>query len=309
MRIAFLGTPEFAVPSLTMLYENGHTLALFTQPDRPVGRHGVLTPPPAKVFARTHDIPVYQFEKIRSAEGIAALSGFAPDLMVTAAFGQLLSKANLDVPRLGCINVHGSLLPRYRGAAPIQWSIIDGCRKTGITTMFTDIGMDTGDILLSETVSIGENETSGELYERLADVGAHVLHETLSQLEVGTLLRIPQDTRLATKCPPLRKEDGRLDFSQNVQQIHNRVRGVNPWPGAYAQLGDAMLKIWETRKTDDLSVCFPVGTLSEDKRGQRLFVQCADGLLEITSLQLAGGKRMSADSLMRGKTLAGQKLL
>ena len=168
MRIAFLGTPEFALPSLKMLIESGHELAVFTQPDRPIGRHGKPVPPPVKVLAEEHNIPVYQFEKIRSDEGLAALQEFAPDLMVTAAFGQLLSQANLDVPKYGCINVHGSLLPKYRGAAPIQWSVIDGEAETGITTMMTDIGMDTGDILMKSTTPIDPEETAGELYGRLA---------------------------------------------------------------------------------------------------------------------------------------------
>ena len=168
MRIAFLGTPEFALPSLDMLQKSGHTLAVFTQPDRPVGRHATLTPPPTKAYALSHGIPVYQFEKIRLPEGVAALSAFEPDLMVTAAFGQLLSAENLAIAKYGCINVHGSLLPKYRGAAPIQWAIIDGETETGITTMMTAIGMDTGDILLVDRLTIDPDETAGELIERMA---------------------------------------------------------------------------------------------------------------------------------------------
>ncbi len=164
MRIAFLGTPEFALPSLEMLRTSGHTLAVFTQPDRPVGRHATLTPPPTKAYALQHGIPVFQFEKIRLPEGVAALRDFAPDLMVTAAFGQLLSSENLAIPKYGCINVHGSLLPKYRGAAPIQWAIIDGETETGITTMMTAVGMDTGDILLVDRIAIDPDETAGELF-------------------------------------------------------------------------------------------------------------------------------------------------
>ena len=175
MRIAFCGTPDFAVPSLQMLIDEGHELALFTNPDKPKGRKGELTPPPTKVLAEKHGIPVYQFEKIRRPEGIEALRAFAPDLMVTAAFGQILSAENLSIPKYGCINVHGSLLPKYRGAAPIQWSIIEGEKITGVTTMLTDVGLDTGDMLLRREVEIGENETAGELFDRLAAIGAELL--------------------------------------------------------------------------------------------------------------------------------------
>ena len=203
MKIAFLGTPTFALPSLQMLLEQGHALHVFTQPDRPVGRHKTLTPPPVKAFATEHQIPVSQFERIRSAEGLAALSAFAPDLMVTAAFGQLLSAENLAVPKLGCINVHGSLLPKYRGAAPIQWAVVNGERETGVTTMMTDIGMDTGDILLCDRTPIGENETAGELYDRLSVLGAATLARTLDALQRGTLQRIPQNEAEATTCPML----------------------------------------------------------------------------------------------------------
>ena len=187
MRIAFCGTPDFAVPSLQMLIDEGHELALFTNPDKPKGRKGELTPPPTKVLAEKHGIPVYQFEKIRRPEGIEALRAFAPDLMVTAAFGQILSAENLSIPKYGCINVHGSLLPKYRGAAPIQWSIIEGEKITGVTTMLTDVGLDTGDMLLRREVEIGENETAGELFDRLAAIGAELLKETIECLEKGEL--------------------------------------------------------------------------------------------------------------------------
>ena len=201
MRIAFLGTPEFALPSLEMLRTSGHTLAVFTQPDRPVGRHATLTPPPTKAYALKHNIPVFQFEKIRLPEGVAALKDFAPDLMVTAAFGQLLSAENLAIPRLGCINVHGSLLPKYRGAAPIQWAIIDGETETGITTMMTAIGMDTGDILLVDRIAIDPDETAGELFERMAILGAETLRRTIASLEAGTLVRIRRMSRKPQNAP------------------------------------------------------------------------------------------------------------
>ncbi len=308
MKIAFLGTPEFALPSLDMLYQGGHELAVFTQPDRPVGRHATLTPPPTKAYALERGIPVYQFEKIRRPEGVAALKAFAPELMVTAAFGQLLSAENLAVPRYGCINVHGSLLPKYRGAAPIQWAIIDGETETGITTMMTDIGMDTGDILLVDRTPIGEDETAGELFSRLAVLGAGTLRRTIAALEDGTLIRTPQDESQATKCPMLKKEHGRLDFSQSAKAVHDRVRGTNPWPGAYALLDGEPLKIHKTRRTDQPLGTEPVGYLvGNAKTG--LFVRCADGWLEILELQATGGKRLAAKNYLMGKTLEGTVLI
>ena len=308
MRIAFLGTPEFALPSLDMLRKSGHTLAVFTQPDRPVGRHATLTPPPTKAYALEHGIPVYQFEKIRLPEGVAALKSFAPDLMVTAAFGQILSAENLAIPKYGCINVHGSLLPKYRGAAPIQWAIINGESETGITTMMTDIGMDTGDILLVDRIAIDPDETAGELFERMAILGAETLRQTIAALEAGTLVRTPQDETQATKCPMLKKEHGKLDFSQSAVSVHNRVRGTNPWPGAYALLGEEPLKIHQTRRSDLPIGSEPVGILKGNAKSG-LFVRCADGWLEIVELQATGGKRLSAKDYLAGKALEGKVLV
>ena len=308
MRIAFLGTPEFALPSLDMLRKSGHTLAVFTQPDRPVGRHATLTPPPTKAYALEHGIPVYQFEKIRLPEGVAALKSFAPDLMVTAAFGQILSAENLAIPKYGCINVHGSLLPKYRGAAPIQWAIINGESETGITTMMTDIGMDTGDILLVDRIAIDPDETAGELFSRMAALGAETLSNTITALEAGTLVRTPQDESQATKCPMLKKEHGKLDFSKSAVSVHNRVRGTNPWPGAYALLGEEPLKIHQTRRSDLPIGSEPVGILKGNAKSG-LFVRCADGWLEIVELQAIGGKRLSAKDYLAGKALEGKVLV
>ena len=308
MRIAFLGTPEFALPSLEMLRTSGHTLAVFTQPDRPVGRHATLTPPPTKAYALKHNIPVFQFEKIRLPEGVAALKDFAPDLMVTAAFGQLLSAENLAIPKYGCINVHGSLLPKYRGAAPIQWAIIDGETETGITTMMTAIGMDTGDILLVDRIAIDPDETAGELFERMAILGAETLRRTIASLEAGTLVRIPQDESQATKCPMLKKEHGKLDFSQSAASVHNRVRGTNPWPGAYAMMDGEVIKIHKTLKTDHAIGEEPLGILKGSAKSG-LFVRCSDGWLEIVELQATGGKRMRAKDYLLGRSLEGKVLL
>ncbi|MEN6419046.1 MAG: methionyl-tRNA formyltransferase [Clostridiaceae bacterium] len=299
MKIAFLGTPEFALPSLDMLFQSGHELGVFTQPDRPVGRHAVLTPPPTKVYAMEHGIPVFQFEKIRLPEGLEALKSFAPDLMVTAAFGQILSAENLTVPKCGCINVHGSLLPKYRGAAPIQWAVINGETETGITTMMTDFGMDTGDILMVERVTIGENETAGDLFERLSVLGAETLKRTIAALEAGTLVRTPQNELQATKCPMLKKEHGRIDFNKTARDIHNLVRGTNPWPGAYALLDGEPLKIHATRMSESDLGSAQLGSLKGDAK-TGLFVLCQDGWLEITELQASGSKRMSAKDFVKG---------
>jgi len=308
MKIAFLGTPDFAIPSLEMLFRGGHQLAVFTQPDRPVGRHAVLTPPPAKAYALEHGIPVYQFEKIRLPEGVQTLKAFQPDLMVTAAFGQLLSAENLAIPKFGCINVHGSLLPKYRGAAPIQWAVINGETQTGITTMMTDIGMDTGDILLTDRIAIGENETAGELFDRLAVLGAETLGRTIAALEAGTLRRIPQDESLATKCPMLKKEHGKLDFSMPALSVHNRVRGTNPWPGAYALLDGEVLKIHRTIRADRSPGAHPCGFLTGNAKAG-LFVRCLDGWLEILELQATGGKHLSAKDFLAGRPLEGKVLV
>lgn len=308
MRIAFLGTPEFALPSLDMLYKDGHTLAVFTQPDRPVGRHATLTPPPTKAYALERGIPVFQFEKIRLPDGVKALKAFEPDLMVTAAFGQILSAENLAIPKYGCINVHGSLLPKYRGAAPIQWAIINGETETGVTTMQTDVGMDTGDILLTDRIAIGADETAGELAERMSVLGAETLRRTLAALESGTLVRTPQDDSLATKCPMLKKEHGKIDFSGSAQAVHNLVRGTNPWPGAYAILCGEPLKIHRTRMTTacDFGAAVPGAFGGGIREG--LFVRCADAWLEILELQPAGGRRMPACDYLVGHPPEGKVL-
>ena len=306
MRIAFLGTPDFAVPSLRMLIREGHELCVFTQPDKPQGRHAQLTPPPVKEVALCHNIPVCQPARIRSEEGLSMLRAFAPELMVTAAFGQILSADNLAIPPYGCINVHGSLLPRYRGAAPIQWAIIDGQATTGITTMYTELGLDTGDILLKRELSILPEETAGELYPRMAELGANTLKETLDMLESGTLTRTPQDEAQATKCSMLKKEDGKLDFTKSAQQIHDRVRGVNPWPGAYAMMGEEPFKFWRTRVSDvplpkdaEPGQCF-----GDAKCG--LFITCGDGrAVEALEVQIPGCRKMDSKTCMCGRRLSG----
>lgn len=301
MRIAFFGTPDFALPSLKMLVEEGYDVcAVFCQPDKPVGRSGKPVFPPVKAFAVERGIPVYQPEKIRLPEGQAMLEKVAPDLMITAAFGQILSAENLSVPPLGCINVHGSLLPKYRGAAPVQWAVINGEKVTGVTTMFTDVGLDTGDMLLQREIEILPNETAGELFDRVAKLGAEVLKDTLIALLNGTLTRTKQDESQATMCRMLKKEDGHVDFSQPARKVHDRIRGVDPWPGAFAYFEGVPLKFWQSR------VCEGNGRpgeilVADGKNG--LVVAAGEGAVKIGEIQAPGGKRMDAAAYLRGKPL------
>lgn len=306
MKIAFLGTPEFALPSLEMLFHAGHELAVYTQPDRPRDRGHGLAMPPVKVFAIEKGLKVYQYEKLKSSEGVESLRSFEPDLMVTAAFGQLLSKENLDVPKYGCINVHGSLLPKYRGAAPIQWAIINGEKVTGVTTMMTDVGLDTGDILLRQAVEIDANETYGGLYSRLAVIGADLLKRTIENLENGSLERIRQDESEATKCTVIKKEHALIDFGKRSADVHNLVRGLNPAPIAYTVLDGVPVKIYRTILRDELSGIEGVDgecVIADAKRG--LCVKTGDGAIEIAELQFPGSKRMEAKAVLNGRKLLG----
>lgn len=298
-----MGTPEFAVPSLEALIGAGYeVVAAVTQPDRPVGRKKTLTPPPVKVCAQAHGVPVLQFERIRRKEGREALTALQPDLFVTAAFGQILSKAVLDIPRLGTINVHASLLPQYRGSAPINWCIVSGERKAGVTTMMTNEGIDTGDMLLRDEVEIGENETAEELTERLSRLGAQTLLRTLRALEDGTLVRTPQNEAEASYQPMLTREMGEMDWSRSAQQLHDQVRGLYPWPGAYTTMDGGVLKVWVSRVSDMKTDAAP-GTVVRADAKEGLFVACGTGVLKIVELQAPGSKRMNARDYLRGKPM------
>ena len=305
MKTAFLGTPDFALPSLKMLYEAGHDITVFTQPDRKKGRGGKFAFPPVKELALSLGLPVMQFEKISCPDGVAALKACAPDLMVTVAFGQILTQEILDIPVHGCINVHASLLPEYRGAAPIQQAVIDGKTVTGVTTMLTDIGLDTGDILLMRETEIGENETAGELFDRLAVLGAELLTDTVESLEKGTLVRKKQDESRATKCRTIKKEHGKINFERSASEIHNQVRGMNPWPCAYAFWDDIAVKVHKTVVRSDLNSNAAPGTCFIASAKQGLFVATGNGVLEITELQMPGGKAMSAKALLNSKKMQG----
>ena len=304
-----MGTPEFAVPSLEALIGAGYeVVAAVTQPDRPVGRKKTLTPPPVKVCAQAHGVPVLQFERIRRKEGREALTALQPDLFVTAAFGQILSKAVLDIPRLGTINVHASLLPQYRGSAPINWCIISGEHKAGVTTMMTNEGIDTGDMLLRDEMEIGENETAEELTERLSRLGAQTLLRTLRALEDGTLVRTPQNEAEASYQPMLTREMGEMDWSRSAQQLHDQVRGLYPWPGAYTTMDGGVLKVWVSRVSDMQADAAP-GTVVKADAKEGLFVACGTGVLQIVEMQAPGSKRMNARDYLRGKPMQTDAVL
>lgn len=298
-----MGTPDFAVPSLRALVDHGYeVVGVFCQPDRPKGRGHKLAACPVKELAQSAGIPVFQPERIKREEGVAMLKSCAPDLCVTAAFGQLLSQEILDIPPLGTINVHSSLLPKHRGSAPINWSIIKGDAVTGVTTMFTDKGMDTGDILLMRETPIGPAENAGELTDRLAVMGARLLIETIRALEAGTLARTPQDHAAATYEPKMDKELGRIDWSKSAQELDWLVRGTTPWPGAFTTLGEQTIKVFELDILDGPASGAPGEIVAADaKRG--LVVSCGDHDVALAQIQMPGAKRMNAKDYLRGHTM------
>lgn len=307
MRIAFLGTPDFAVPSLMALAAAGHEIVgVFTQPDRPRDRGQKASPSSVKRVALELGLTVYEFERIRRSEGVAAMAALAPDMMVTAAFGQILPQKLLDIPKRGCVNVHGSLLPKYRGPAPIQWAVINGETETGITTMLTDAGIDTGDILLQRKTPIGCDETAGELFDRLAVLGAETLLETLAQLEQGTLERIPQNHAAATHFPMLDKASGHIDWNKSPDEIRNLVRGVNPWPGAWAACGGDVMKIW---KVEPVRMYGQPGQIIKVNQRDGLVIGACGGAVRILDLQMPGKRRLcSADYLCGCRLTEGMAL-
>lgn len=303
MRIVFMGTPDFAVPSLQMLIrEDYQVVGVFCQPDRPKGRGHQLAVCPVKAEAINAGIPVFQPMKIRSEEGIAMLKGLQPDLCVTAAFGQILSKEVLTIPPYGTINVHASLLPRHRGSAPIHQAIIMDDRETGVTTMMTNEGIDTGDILMHARTRISDSDTAETLTDKLAVLGAEVLMETLTALRNGTLVRKPQDESRFSYEPKLTKETGRIDWSADGRTIDCLVRGTYPWPGAYTMLKGNIMKVFSVHPIGG-DVQGTDGIIVEADAKKGLIVSCGDGLLEIVELQMPGQKRMSAKSYLLGHSI------
>ncbi|MGF7144812.1 methionyl-tRNA formyltransferase [Anaerotaenia torta] len=303
MKILFMGTPDFAAATLDKLIHSRHQLiGVVTQPDKQKGRKQEVSISPVKELALTHAVPVYQPNKVREPEFMEKVRELAPETIIVAAFGQILPKALLDIPPYGCINVHGSLLPKYRGAAPIQYSIIDGEHETGITIMYMDTGIDTGDMILQSKLPIAEDETGGSLFHKMAQLGADLLLEALDQLEAGTAARIPQDNEKASYVKMLTKEMGEMDFTQSADRLERLIRGLNPWPGAYTLLEGKTLKLWraETEKRDVTgAVPGEVMELREDA----LVVAAGDGALVIRELQLDGKKRMTAADFLRGRKL------
>ena len=301
MRIVFMGTPDFAVPSLEMLVKEGYeVVAAVTQPDKPKGRGNKMAAPPVKEFALKHQIKVLQPEKIRTPEFMDQIRAFKPDLLITAAYGKILTKELLEVPVYGCINVHGSLLPAYRGAAPINWAVINGERKTGITTMYTDVGIDTGDMLLKKELEIAPDMTVGELHDKMAVLGAEVLMNTLTALKNGTLQRIPQEDSQSSYAPMMNKELGHIDWNKSALVIHNLVRGTDPWPGAYTFLLGNRMRVWKTSLMPGKSDAgIDNGKiLNVDDEG--ILVKCPDGNLLIKEVQFDSSKRMSVRDYIRG---------
>ena len=306
MRVIFLGTPQFAVPSLEALVSVGHqVLGVFTQPDRPKGRGNQLAESPVKVAARTLNLPVYQPERIRRPEAVEQLRSLAADLMVVVGYGQIIPQNIIDLPPYGILNVHASLLPKYRGAAPIQWAIANGEKQTGVTIMQIDAGLDTGDTLLKASTEIRPDETAPELGERLAKSGADLLIKTIQQVETGCAHPEKQDDSQATLAPILKKEDGRMDWRKPAQEIYNRLRGFDPWPGAYTafrQQGLAVIRATPTEAHRALEA----GRIEVGKRD--LLVGCGDGTaLQLLEVQPSGKKRMSVEAFMNGyKPVSGE---
>ena len=300
MRLVFMGTPSFAVPTLAALHEAGHEVALVvTQPDKPKGRGMKLAPPPVKEKALELGLVVFQPERVKAPEAVEALANIAPDAIVVAAFGQILPKTVLDIPKSGCYNVHASLLPKYRGAAPINWAIINGEESTGVTIMKMDVGMDTGEMLLKEEEPILPDDTAGTLTERLAAMGARLMVKALKELEAGVLHGTPQDSGKATYASMLKKEMGRIDWTRPAVEIERLVRGLNPWPGAYTVVKGETLKIWKAAvKGEDESPATSGEVIDAGKDG--ILVACGPGALLIQELQPAGGRRMKASEYLAG---------
>ncbi|MBX6423548.1 methionyl-tRNA formyltransferase [Thermosulfurimonas sp. F29] len=306
-RVVFMGTPEFAVPALRGLLEREEVLAVVTRPDRPRGRGWKPRPSPVKEVARSAGLPVLEPERLRDPEFLESLRELAPDLVVVAAYGKILPREVLELPRFGCWNIHASLLPAYRGADPVRWALIRGERETGITIMQMDEGLDTGPILLQKVTPIGEEETGGELYERLSRLGAVALIEALELHREGKLKPRPQPEEGASYAPPLKKEDARLDFSLSAGELAGRIRAFDPRPGAYTFLKGKLFKLFRPRALAG-AAGVPPGTILGVEEG-RLLVACGEGILAVEEVQLEGKKRLPVRDFVRGHALEpGERL-
>lgn len=298
MNIVYMGTPDFAVPPLKAIIENGHNvIGVFTQPDKPKGRGYVLTPPPVKKCAMEYNIPVYQLVSMKNGEALEILKQLSPDIIVVTAYGKILPKDVLELPKYGCINIHASLLPKYRGAGPIQWCVLNGEEKTGITVMQMSEGLDTGDMLFKAETKIGENETASELHDRLSMLGAEIVIEALDKIEKGEVSPQKQDDTISSYAPMLNKSLCEIDWNKSAQEIHNQVRGLNSWPIAVSKINGKRVKIFTTRI---LNKSGKAGSVISTKP---LIVACGNGAVEIFELQQEGKKRMKAENFVLGSRI------
>lgn len=302
MRVVFMGTPDIAATCLEKILNDGfQVVGVYTQPDRPKGRKMILTPPPVKEVALKHGLPVFQPENFREEETVGQLRALRPDAVAVVAYGRILPQRVLDIAPKGFINIHASILPRYRGSAPYQWAVLDGLKETGVTAMYLCREMDAGDIIDVAKTPIGPNETAGQLLDRLAVLGADLLSKTLRKVESGEAKGIPQDGEKATYAPMLDKSMCPIDWNKTAQQVHNHVRGLHPWPVATAEIAGTKFKIHETVPVDGKGVPGTVLGLT----GTGLRIACGEGAVEIRSLQAEGGKRMAAPDYFRGHPLEG----
>ena len=304
MKVVFMGTPDFAVGTLEAIVGAGHEVAaVVTQPDKPKGRGGVMAMSPVKECALRHGLTVLQPLKARSPEFVDEIKAINPDVIVVVAFGQIIPSEIIHMPKFGCINVHASLLPKYRGASPIQWTVLDGCEYSGVTTMLMDEGIDTGDILETATVKLDERETGGSLFDRLSLVGAKLLVETLDKAEAGQLHPVKQDDSQSSYVRMIDKSFGLMDFAQPVEVLERRVRALNPWPSAFTHMDEKLLKIWDATVIQDNNVkAGDYGKVKTD--GKTCFmVACDGGYLSVNELQLEGKKRMKVEDFLRGYSI------
>lgn len=297
MNVVFMGTPDFAVPSLENIAKIHNVQAVFTQPDKPAGRKMVLTPPDVKVCAEKLGIPVYQPVKLKDSDSYEIIKELNPDVIVVVAYGQILPENILNIPKYGCINVHGSLLPKYRGAAPIQWSVLNGDKVTGVTTMYMEKGLDTGDILETKEYEIGINDTAGEVFDTLAEMGGKLILDTLEKAEKGQLHPIKQDDSKSSYAKMLDKSMCNIDFSKTNLQVHNQVRGLSPWPVASTKLNGKVLKIFETRLAEGK------GKPGEILNTNPLTIACGEGAVVVNTVQLQGKKKMDSKAFLQGHKL------
>ncbi len=306
MRVVFMGTPDFSVPALENIAKRYEVVAVVTQQDRPKGRGHKMQYTPVKEKAIELEIPVYQPKRVKDPEFVNILKTLKPDVIVVIAFGQILSKEILELPKYGCINVHASLLPKYRGAAPIQWAVINGDKKSGVTTMYMAEGLDTGDIIDTSEIVLDEKETGGSLFDKLADLGGQLILNTLDKLETGTATRTRQDDARSTYAGKITKELGKIDFTKSAVEIERLIRGLNPWPSAFTYMDDKMLKIWNADVLEETVEEEP-GTITEVNK-KFIKVATGEGYLLLKEIQLEGKKRMDVTSFLNGYNFTTNKL-